>query len=171
HGGRDLGLVAAAGRQPAGGERAERLRRLGVGRVRRRRGGGGGARRHRRPQASLARVRRHRRDGLEGGARLRRAHAHLRGARGVKRATLERLLASARAQQPVVLATDLESGERQWFLRPWSPPVRMVLVGAVHIAQPLAAMAALAEYAVTIVDPRRAFATPERFPGVTLLGD
>ncbi|HXT23161.1 MAG TPA: XdhC family protein [Thermoanaerobaculia bacterium] len=117
----------------------------------------------------------------------------------MKRATLERLLASARAQQPVVLATDLESGEqrvleagegeaaadalrrdacvhleeggRQWFLRPWSPPVRMVLVGAVHIAQPLAAMAALAEYAVTIVDPRRAFATPERFPGVTLLGD
>jgi xanthine dehydrogenase accessory factor len=47
----------------------------------------------------------------------------------------------------------------------------MIVVGAVHIAQPLAAMAALAEYAVTIVDPRQAFATQERFPGVALVGD
>ena len=117
----------------------------------------------------------------------------------MKRATLERLLASFHARQPVVLATDLASGEqqilepagseaagdalrrdacvhveeggRQWFLQPWSSPLRMIVVGAVHIAQPLAAMAAMAAYAVTIVDPRQAFATAERFPGVELSGD
>ena len=46
---------------------------------------------------------------------------------------------------------------------------RLILVGAVHIAEPLAAMAALAGFAVTIVDPRRAWATPARFPGQTLV--
>ena len=44
----------------------------------------------------------------------------------------------------------------------------MIVVGAVHIAQPLSAMAALAGYEVTIVDPRESFAAAERFPGVTL---
>ena len=47
----------------------------------------------------------------------------------------------------------------------------MIIVGAVHIAQPLARMAALAGYDVTIVDPRRAFASEDRFPGVTLLSE
>jgi xanthine dehydrogenase accessory factor len=63
--------------------------------------------------------------------------------------------------------THEEAGERL-FLQPFNPPLRLVIVGAVHVAQPLAAMAALAEYAVTIVDPRSAFATPARFPGVAL---
>jgi xanthine dehydrogenase accessory factor len=117
----------------------------------------------------------------------------------VKRATLERLLGERRAQRPVVLATDLATGEqrlldpaasdaarealrrdeclhheeggRRWFLQPWNAPLRMIVVGAVHIAQPLAAMASLAGYAVTIVDPRQAFATAERFPSVALDGD
>ena len=64
-----------------------------------------------------------------------------------------------------------EEGGRSWFLQPHNPPLRMLIVGAVHIAQPLAAMAALAEYAVTIVDPRQAFATQERFPHVALSGE
>jgi xanthine dehydrogenase accessory factor len=64
-----------------------------------------------------------------------------------------------------------EEGGHRWFLQPWNPPLRMLVVGAVHIAQPLVAMATLAEYAVTIVDPRQAFATQERFPGVALSGD
>ena len=54
------------------------------------------------------------------------------------------------------------------FVQPISPPLRMVIVGAVHIAQHLAPMAASAGYDVTVVDPRSAFATPERFPGVRL---
>jgi len=52
------------------------------------------------------------------------------------------------------------------FLQVFNPPLRMVVVGAVHIAQPLAAMAALAGFGVSIVDPRTAFATEARFPGV-----
>lgn len=64
----------------------------------------------------------------------------------------------------VVAATDGEV-----LIEPHNPPLRLVLVGAVHIAHPLAAMARLAGFAVTLVDPRRAFATEERFPGERLL--
>ncbi len=55
------------------------------------------------------------------------------------------------------------------LLEPHLPPLRLVIVGAVHVAQPLAEMAGLAGFAVTIVDPRRAFATAARFPGQTLV--
>jgi xanthine dehydrogenase accessory factor len=54
------------------------------------------------------------------------------------------------------------------FIEVFNPPLRCFIVGAVHIAQPLAQMAALAAYAVTIVDPRSAFASEARFPGVAL---
>ncbi len=57
------------------------------------------------------------------------------------------------------------SGE-SWFLHAFNPPLRLVVVGAVHIAQALVPMAAQLGYGVTVVDPRRAFATDERFPGV-----
>jgi xanthine dehydrogenase accessory factor len=51
------------------------------------------------------------------------------------------------------------------------PPVRAVLVGAVHISQALAPMASGLDLDVTIVDPRTAFATPERFPDVPVLAE
>jgi xanthine dehydrogenase accessory factor len=51
------------------------------------------------------------------------------------------------------------------------PPPRLVITGAVHISQALAPMAKLAGYDVTIVDPRTAFASPERFPDVKLIAD
>lgn len=54
------------------------------------------------------------------------------------------------------------------FVRSYPPPPRLFLVGAVHIAQALAPMAALAGYGVTVIDPRGAFATEDRFPGVAL---
>ena len=54
------------------------------------------------------------------------------------------------------------------FLQVFNPPLRMVVVGAVHVTQALAPMAALLGYEVTVVDPRRAFATDERFPGVAV---
>jgi xanthine dehydrogenase accessory factor len=57
------------------------------------------------------------------------------------------------------------------FLQIFNPPLRLILVGAVHIAQALAPMAALMGYAVVVVDPRRAFATDVRFPDVTLESD
>jgi xanthine dehydrogenase accessory factor len=65
----------------------------------------------------------------------------------------------------------VEIGGRKVFLNVFAPPARMALVGAVHIAQALAPMAALAGYAVTIVDPRSAFATEARFPGVDIARD
>jgi xanthine dehydrogenase accessory factor len=54
------------------------------------------------------------------------------------------------------------------FVHAFNKPLRMFLVGAVHISQALVPMAQLAGYAVTVIDPRGAFATPERFPGVDL---
>ena len=54
------------------------------------------------------------------------------------------------------------------FVQVNNPPLRMVVVGAVHIAQALVPMATLAGYDVTVVDPRRAWATDARFPNVTL---
>jgi xanthine dehydrogenase accessory factor len=57
------------------------------------------------------------------------------------------------------------------FLQIFNPPLRLAIVGAVHIAQALAPIASLAGYAVTIIDPRGAFATEARFPDVALLDD
>jgi xanthine dehydrogenase accessory factor len=62
-----------------------------------------------------------------------------------------------------------EGPEGPVFLRVYAPPVRLVIVGAVHVAQHLASMARTAGFGVVVVDPRRAFATSERFPGVELI--
>jgi xanthine dehydrogenase accessory factor len=58
-----------------------------------------------------------------------------------------------------------------WFLNPFNPPLRLVVVGAVHIAQPLTRMAALAGYDVTVIDPRTSFASENRFPDIDLRHD
>ena len=57
-------------------------------------------------------------------------------------------------------------GETDHLFRPFNPPVRVVLVGAVHIAQALAPMTATAGFQVVVVDPRSAWASEFRFPGV-----
>jgi xanthine dehydrogenase accessory factor len=62
-------------------------------------------------------------------------------------------------------------GAGRWFIEVLNPPLRLILVGAVHIAQPLAQMAAVAGYDVSIVDPRASFATDARFPGVKLVDE
>ncbi|NHN88614.1 XdhC family protein [Acetobacter conturbans] len=56
-----------------------------------------------------------------------------------------------------------------WFVQTLLPPPRLLIVGAVHIAQALAGMAGRVGYDVTIIDPRGSLATPERFPGVRLV--
>lgn len=61
-----------------------------------------------------------------------------------------------------------EDEDTRLFVQVHAPPARLIIVGAVHIAQALAPLAALSGYAVTVVDPRGAFATEARFPGVTL---
>lgn len=75
---------------------------------------------------------------------------------------------------PLALATEAEAAiaadaarnvmleGAAWFVQPHNPPLRLILVGAVHIAQALVPMATTLGYAVTVVDPRRAFATEER---------
>ncbi len=57
------------------------------------------------------------------------------------------------------------------FLQVFNPPLRLIVIGAVHIAQALAPIASLAGYQVTVIDPRRAFATDSRFPDVAMNGD
>ena len=63
----------------------------------------------------------------------------------------------------------LATSKGEIFLRSYAPHPKLVVIGAVHIAQFLAPMAALAGFEVIVVDPRRAFATEARFPGVTLV--
>ncbi len=58
-------------------------------------------------------------------------------------------------------------GER-FFIQTHNPPLRLYIVGAVHIAQTLAPMARLVGYDVTVIDPRRTFAAAERFPDVRI---
>ena len=66
---------------------------------------------------------------------------------------------------------EIELDGRRLFVQARVPDPRVIIVGAVHITQALAPMAALAGYDVIVVDPRRAFATAERFPGMTLRHD
>lgn len=55
------------------------------------------------------------------------------------------------------------------LVTPQNPPLRLVIVGAVHIAEALCVMARAAGYAVTLIDPRTAFLRPDRFPEVQLI--
>jgi xanthine dehydrogenase accessory factor len=118
----------------------------------------------------------------------------------MKLATIEFLTELAAQRQAVAFITDLAGGAQRVVLRAdadadiraaieadrsgemtiagrrcfvliRNPAPRMLIVGAVHITQALAPMAVLAGYDVTVVDPRGAFATAERFPDVTLSTD
>jgi xanthine dehydrogenase accessory factor len=82
--------------------------------------------------------------------------------------------------RPVILETDLKTGEaalllrapdgeQPWrdadtFVEPYPRPPHMVIVGAIHIAMPLHRLAKVMGYRVTVIDARAKFATPERFP-------
>jgi xanthine dehydrogenase accessory factor len=62
-------------------------------------------------------------------------------------------------------------GTDLWFIEPHLPSPRLILVGAVHIAQALAPLAQMMGFHTIIADPRRHFATEARFPGFELCGD
>ncbi|MGR3758854.1 XdhC family protein [Roseobacteraceae bacterium NS-SX3] len=103
------------------------------------------------------------------------------------------LVEARAAREAVAYEVNLESGARQLlrgaypermrmdrsgleedgatFVAVHNPPLRLIVVGAVHIAQALVPMARIAGYDPVIVDPRAAFAAAERFPGETLLDD
>ena len=106
---------------------------------------------------------------------------------------LDQLLADRAAHRPLALLTNLETGDAELvhdhqalredrsrmddsergrvFVQVHNPPLRLIIVGAVHISQPLVEMARLAGYDVTLIDPRGAFADRERFPGLAILED
>jgi xanthine dehydrogenase accessory factor len=116
----------------------------------------------------------------------------------LKRDTLERLLAARANRQGVALITDLATGEQRivprgqaasdplaekldeafrfdqsgshdgQFINIHNPPLRLVIIGAVHIAQSVIPIAQQLGYDVTVIDPRGAFATGARFPGISL---
>ncbi len=123
----------------------------------------------------------------------------------MKLATLSELNAERAARRPVIIVTDIGSGEqrlvkaaafpadrlhgelarqlrmgksamievdgRKLFLNVYAPTARLVIIGAVHISQALAPLARSLDYDVTVVDPRTAFASPERFPDVPLIAE
>ena len=116
----------------------------------------------------------------------------------MKREFLDQILAARVKRQGVALVTHLESGAQRMvarsqagddplaaqldeafrfdqsgthegnFINIFNPPLRLIMIGAVHIAQSVIPMAQLAGYDVIVIDPRGAFATGARFPGVTL---
>lgn len=81
------------------------------------------------------------------------------------------IVAAARRALEIGKSETVDIEGAKIFLNVYVPPPRLVIVGAVHIAQSLAPMAAMLEFDVTVVDPRGAWATTQRFPGVKVIQD
>jgi xanthine dehydrogenase accessory factor len=65
----------------------------------------------------------------------------------------------------------VEVNGNKTFITVHAPTAKLLIIGAVHISQALAPMARALDYDVTVVDPRTAFASPERFPDVPLIAE
>jgi xanthine dehydrogenase accessory factor len=81
------------------------------------------------------------------------------------------IVAAARRAMTIGKSETVEIGAHKIFLNVYVPPSRLIIVGAVHIAQSLAPMATMLDFDVTVVDPRGAWATSQRFPGVKVIKD
>jgi xanthine dehydrogenase accessory factor len=81
------------------------------------------------------------------------------------------IVSAARRAIDIGKSETVDIGGAKIFLNVYVPPPRLIIVGAVHIAQLLAPMATLLEFDVTVVDPRGAWATSQRFPGVKVIKD
>src|SRR5713226_2545400 len=79
------------------------------------------------------------------------------------------LLSAARRAMEIGRSETVDLNGQKIFLNVYVPPARLIIVGAVHIAQSLAPMAAMLDFDVTVVDPRGAWATGSRFPGVKVM--
>ncbi len=111
--------------------------------------------------------------------------ADLGAGQGVPLEMLTDLISHRAARQPVIYALNTQSWSRELrapnsegtglhadhFLHLHTPPLRLIVVGAVHVAQALIPMAQIVGYDVVLIDPRGAFATAGRFPGVTIHQD
>jgi xanthine dehydrogenase accessory factor len=76
------------------------------------------------------------------------------------------VVAAARRAMEIGRSETVDIAGQRIFLNVYVPPARLIIVGAVHIAQALAPMATMLDFDVTVVDPRGAWATTNRFPGV-----
>jgi xanthine dehydrogenase accessory factor len=103
---------------------------------------------------------------IQTGAQALLGEPELAGARSTPHAALAEAAAQALATDQAAL---IDSDAGPIFVEPHNPPLRLIIVGAVHIAHALATMATVAGFAVTVVDPRTAFATAARFPGMHLV--
>ncbi|HYN37992.1 MAG TPA: XdhC family protein, partial [Rhodospirillales bacterium] len=83
----------------------------------------------------------------------------------------ETVLSEARQAVARDESRSVVSGNGRVFLHVFNPPPRLIIVGAVHIAEPLTRMAASAGYSVVLIDPRRGFAAREQFQGFTVIDD
>ena len=81
------------------------------------------------------------------------------------------IIAAAHRAMAAGRSETIDSGGQKIFVHVYVPPARLIVVGAVHIAQALAPMASLMDFDVTVIDPRRAFASDSRFPGVKVMQD
>jgi len=81
------------------------------------------------------------------------------------------IVSAARRAMDIGRSETVELGGQKIFLNVYVPPARLIIVGAVHIAQSLAPMGAMLDFDVTVVDPRGAWATANRFPGVKVIQD
>ena len=81
------------------------------------------------------------------------------------------LVSAARRAMAIGRSETIDFGGHKIFLNVYVPPPRLIIVGAVHIAQTLAPMATMLDFDVTVVDPRGAWATSARFPGVKVIQD
>jgi len=81
------------------------------------------------------------------------------------------IVSAAQRAMDIGKSETVDIGGAKIFLNVYVPPPRLIIVGAVHIAQSLAPMAAMLEFDVTVVDPRGAWATSQRFPGVKVIKD
>ena len=111
----------------------------------------------------------------------------------ISEAQLEELCALRAARTPVALVSNLDTGERRLeleghderfrldksgfaedgrtFVAIHNPPLRLLIVGAVHIAQALVPMARIAGFDPLVIDPRETFGAISRFPGETVVND
>jgi xanthine dehydrogenase accessory factor len=79
------------------------------------------------------------------------------------------VVSAARRAMDIGRSETIDIGGQKIFLNVYVPPARLIIVGAVHIAQSLAPIATMLDFDVTVVDPRGAWATGSRFPGVKVV--
>ncbi|TPG40991.1 XdhC family protein [Sphingomonas koreensis] len=97
------------------------------------------------------------------------------GADGFDPELFDRIFEAREAGDALTVTTDLDTGQSSLrpiegaaFVNRYDPPRRLLIVGAVQIAQALAGLARELGIATVVIDPRARFLTEERFPGVTL---